>query len=153
MKNELNHAKEELENVAAERNDETVDATELSEENKKMKVDSLIEKGKKGKLSASDHVSAVRDASGHDLRVRVGCIQEDDSTGIDVGSLGCQTYSVVCTGCPFTVEVGDRVALQGSDRVQDDVVVHVLGILLQDTSCSGPYGGVLSPVVDHRECE
>ncbi len=60
-KNELNHEKDELEPFLDNGSTEEATETDLSEENKKLKVDSLIEKGKKGKLSASDLDEAMEE--------------------------------------------------------------------------------------------
>ena len=60
-KNELNQVTEEQEAVAEIQADAALDEHELSEESKKQKVESLIEKGKKGKLSASDLDEAMEE--------------------------------------------------------------------------------------------
>ena len=60
-KNELNQVEEEMEAAVEERKDAVVGENEPSEESKKLKVDSLIEKGKKGKLSASDLDEALEE--------------------------------------------------------------------------------------------
>ena len=59
-KNELNQEKEGLETVA-EQMDAPVVELDPTEESKKQKMDSLIEKGKKGKLSVSDLDEAMEE--------------------------------------------------------------------------------------------
>ena len=80
-KNELNQVKDENETAL---NDAVVDENELSEENKKLKVDSLIEKGKKGKLSASDLDEAMEEMN-FDADTLDKLYEELEDNGISFG--------------------------------------------------------------------
>ncbi|MBQ8440406.1 MAG: RNA polymerase sigma factor RpoD [Clostridia bacterium] len=80
-KNELNQVKDENETAL---NDAIVDENELSEENKKLKVDSLIEKGKKGKLSASDLDEAMEEMN-FDADTLDKLYEELEDNGISFG--------------------------------------------------------------------
>ena len=80
-KNELNQVKDENETAL---NDAVVDENELSEENKKLKVDSLIEKGKRGKLSASDLDEAMEEMN-FDADTLDKLYEELEDNGISFG--------------------------------------------------------------------
>ena len=83
-KNELNQVKEEKDTAVEERKDAVVSESELSEESKKLKVDSLIEKGKKGKLSASDLDEAMEEMN-FDADTLDKLYEELEDNGISFG--------------------------------------------------------------------
>jgi RNA polymerase primary sigma factor len=85
MKKEMEHVKEDaLETTAAAHSAKTSDPMELSEENKKQKVDSLIEKGKKGKLSPSDLDEAMEEMN-FDADTLDKLYEEMEDNGISFG--------------------------------------------------------------------
>ena len=83
-KNELNQEKEGLEKVA-EQMDAPVVELDPTEESKKQKMDSLIEKGKKGKLSASDLDEAMEEMN-FDADTLDKLYEELEDNGIAFGS-------------------------------------------------------------------
>ena len=83
-KNELNQVKEEQGAVVETCEEAVLDENELSEESKKQKVDSLIEKGKKGKLSASDLDEAMEEMN-FDADTLDKLYEELEDNGISFG--------------------------------------------------------------------
>ena len=81
----MEHVKEDaLETTATAHSAKISDPMELSEENKKQKVDSLIEKGKKGKLSPSDLDEAMEEMN-FDADTLDKLYEEMEDNGISFG--------------------------------------------------------------------
>ena len=81
----MDHVKEDAFDTLDEaQSEKTSDPMELSEENKKQKVDSLIEKGKKGKLSPSDLDEAMEEMN-FDADTLDKLYEEMEDNGISFG--------------------------------------------------------------------